>query len=620
MTMKKLLMTGVATVLLSSCATPPQPPLTADSLLRSSFAQSNAAAFDVAAFMGQMPDWLDIKFSDANFDQATGAMVIRDLSFALKEFPEYAVLVDRTDIWGGDVEALQAVMAGGVTDAKVSLFDRATLTGVRTDNWKWSAGALIQGAEDSVTTPAAQNNPSDGIGAIETALSYTIDKLVFDGLSAKSYTPPSSENIPDEAAMLVTMAGVSNAYALEGSAFSGVNFSATDNQNAEIKMSIAEGFVRGYDGGRTEYQESSGIRYVTNVSDKDLLREINVNQELVAQENDPDENKILNPWAREDVQEMLSNPVLFVALLTGASSSVVEIDRIVGRQSDVSGALSWLSRFEMPPITQTDLIDLGALTIEGSRTIWDGNFVYGVDRSEIRALDFHWLVPSNYVQVDSGFTMNTRQLMSTVLEREGAGLTPETGSLQIQQIFAAIEALGVETINGQSEVHWKWDGNEGGLDTGMTLDFTDLTKTSFGLNMDGPSLAGWEQIVKTNAAADVEDIPVFFNNFQFSITDDQLLDRSYAYAATQLGGGSAQDMRASLPSLVRLSGGQFAQLSPRIPSYLDAVATFLGESGSISLTANPEVPVSISDIQKASEESPQSLLELLNLVIEHQPN
>ena len=272
----------------------------------------------------------------------------------------------------------------------------------------------------------------------------------------------------------------------------------------------------------------------------------------------------------------------------------------------------------MPPTSETELLDLGSTLMLGAQSSMNGVPIYSIDRTEISAADFYWLIPSNYKQTDSGITFNTENLIDIMIASGVLGSSPESRSLEIQQIRAAISELGLETITGNSDFSWNWDGDQGGMETAMLFDLDNLMKTTTDLAMTGPSLTGWETLLSSEQP-DFISAPIFFNKYSLSLTDYELLDRSYAYAATQLGGGTADDMRASLPSLLRVSGGQVSDFSPRIPGYIDALATFMGESGSVTATANPESPVVIAEILQASQVSPISLLELLNVDVQHTP-
>ena len=146
----------------------------------------------------------------------------------------------------------------------------------------------------------------------------------MEGLSAKSFNAPAFENFPPEAAVLAALVGFSNSYALEASAYSNLSLSLTDALGSGVFVPVQEGFLRGYDGGDTQYQDATGITYSTRLPSDDIVREINFFEGLTgldgqgapgADEN-TDQTKIINPWSREDVTELLRSPVTFVAQLS----------------------------------------------------------------------------------------------------------------------------------------------------------------------------------------------------------------------------------------------------------------------------------------------------------------
>lgn len=591
MKLRHLLLSALAATTLSSCTTVPQT-LTSESLLSQGYSLRTGQAFDVAAFFDPLPDWVTVTFADSSFDSATGAMIVRDLLISPAQVPEIGLRIDRADIWGGSPDAFNAIMSGNSLDTMGEVFDRISFQGIR------SVGL---------------QSPEGGESA-----SLTIDKMVFDGLTAKSFALAPVENGNEASEFFRTFAALATSYAMDGSALSNLQFTANDNNGSEFSLSVLESFVRGYDRGATDYQRMNGLTFSSTSPNGNLLTEIAQRIEKNISEQRP-EDKILQPWVREEIDRAFENPIAYIAFNSGAHIETSEIDFMEIRNSDISGGLQWLEKWEVPPISETNLIDLGSVVVEGNRTSWNGVPVYTIDRTEVTASDFYWLVPSKLKQIDTGIYVNVMEIVNQSSQRANFGVTPETGSQELQQIRQVISALGMETIRADSVASWNWNGETGALNAGGNLNLVDLASTSTGIDMGGPSLIEWDQLVSSGAAQDVIQDRISLGGFNFTITDDQLLDRVFDVAAIQMGAGSGDDVRQSVPALLRLSGGQVAALNPRIPSYIDAVANFLGGSGTLSLNVAPAQAVSLKAIQETAEGAPQTLPDLLNMTIDHTP-
>ncbi len=591
MKLRHTLLSALAATVLTSCTTVPQT-ITANSLLEQSFKMRDAQSFDVAAFFEQMPEWMDVSFAESSFDSQSGAMVISDLFLSPKKIPQIGIRIDRADIWGGDPQMLESVMSGTALGELGQIFDRASFRGIK------SVGLQAPDSGESV--------------------SMKIDVMVFDSLSAKSFSLSPVEGEPEFSGTIRTLAAIVGSYAFDGAAYSNLKLSAKDNGGSEVLLNVAQGFVRGYDRGATEYQRMEGFSMTSTSPNGNLVREIALRVEEKLKKQRP-EDKILQPWMREELNKVLENPIAFIAYNSGAYIEKTEYDLVEVSNADVSGAVKWLANWQLPPITETNLLDFGAITVLGNRVSWNGVPVFSIARSEISASDFYWLIPSNYQQRDSGINVNLMELIDQSARRANFGVTPETGSQELLQAKQAITALGLEQISGEGGGRWNWNGETGSLKVGSSFNLIDLASSAGGLDLGGPSLIEWDQLVRSGAAQDVIQERISLGSLNFSITDDQLLDKVYALAATQMGGGGGDDLRQSLPAMVRLSSGQFGQMNQRIPGYLDAIANFLGGSGTLTVNMAPATPVNLKTLRAAIETEPQTLPDIVNLTIDHRP-
>jgi hypothetical protein len=589
-TIRNALCASAAAFVLHACATAPERALTADDLLTAPYALQAGAPFDIDALFAALPGWLAVEHGPATFDAAIGAMVVSDLRIAMANAPDAGIVAARAVIWGGDPGAAQAVFSGGARLADMTpLFDRLTLEGVRSEGLQWEVGT---------------ENASLSIG-----------KLVIDGLSARPYALEEKPGANEEGAVLRNVAAVMGSFAYDGAAYSDFALRLHNSQGDAVEMKVAEAFSRGYDAGAVDYQSARGVYALVEGLGENPLVEVAASETREAAANNP-YAKILNKPPVEAVNEMVRHPAAFLADAVGGVLTEYEIDFTEARGADMSGAYAWLARWELPPITETDLIDLGAQTMLGYRQIVNGRPVYTIDRAEVAAADFHWLIPSRYDVAYRGLTYDMGAMFEEMRNGMAPGFSTETAP-QMEQFREALSALGLERISGDMDFSWRWNGDTGAAALSMSSDFVDVAANTIGVRAAGPSLARWDAMARNETQIAAAAGEIALEGLNYSITDKGFLGRIFDYAAAKNGAGTGPELRQSVTAMVRLSSLQSAEMNPRLPSYAMALADFLERGGTISLLAAPSAPVSVFAIQAASQGAPQTLPDMLNITMTH---
>ena len=594
MNLRNILLAGAAALFLGSCATPP-PQLTADALLTAPYTSRSATPFDVSGFLAGLPAALETSFAGARFDDATGAMVVDDLVFALRDAPNMRIRVDRADIWGGDEAALSALFAGEITDVRAEIMERVALTGVRLEGLQWAGGSQ--------------------------SVAYSLDKFVVDGLSARSINLEPKPGAPEFATVLRTLAAVSNAYALNAAAYSGVALRMNDNTGSEVRVDVEQGFVRGYDGGRTEYERIDGINVITrSKAPGGVIREVaEVIRDTAGAKPRP-EDKILQPGVRDRMRSVLDNPIAFIAENSSRLSNERRIEMIEARNADFAGALSWLAKWELPPVSETELLDFGSITTIGDQQFLNDVLVTSIDRSDIIAADFYWLVPSNLQLVQSGYVLNLLDAVDAYTDVTGIGRTPETLSQEVAQARRVITTMGLETLTYDNfAADWRWDGQTGLLDTGFAFDLRDIAAVSYGFGFDGPSLQRWDEIVRadTDGAEVLKEIAV--NGAELSVTDYSLIERVLAWGAVETG-ETPENLRQLAVTMMRAAAAGARSETPVTANFVETIASFVEVGGRIDVAAAPQAPVTFEQLQaQAGASDGDAMFKLLGVQVTHTP-
>ena len=593
-TIRGLVCAGVAVAALQSCATGPSSrALTAADLLTASYTLPGGQAFDADALFAAFPAWLSVAHDGASFDAARGAMVVDNPFFSIAGGSDAGIRADRAVIWGGDAGAMQAVVSGAADQrAMTALFDRISLEGVRSEGMQWEAGT-------------------------ESA-SLSIDRVVIDGLAARSFALDPKAGAGEGAAVLRKLGAIMGSFSYDGAAYSNFAFGLTNSKGDKVEMRVAEAFSRDYSAGATSYESVRGLSAIIEGMGGAPLVEVSARQNADEESGDNAYAKIMNKPAAETVNEFFRHPAAFLAAAAGGIAVEYQIDSIESRNSNLSNALTWLARWELPPITETELIDLGTQTVLGYRQIMNGVPAYTVERMEVTAADFYWLVPSHYDIAYTGVTYDMSVMMDEVQRRMGPGHATEAAA-QFDEMMETMTALGLDRIAGDMGMSWRWNGENGDMALTTSSDIIDSFAGVAGLRLGGPSLATWDQMARTltPAAAAAEQITV--QGFNLSFTDNGFVDRVFDYAAAENGAGTGPELRQTVAAMARLSGAQAAQMNSRIPAYAEAFAAFLEQGGTISALASPPSPVGAMALQAAAQAAPQTLPDVLNLTITHGP-
>lgn len=584
---------SVAAIALQSCATAPST-LTASDLLSGPYALRGGAAFDVDAMFAALPEWLNVTHGGAGFDAGLGAMVVSDLRFAFAGAPQSGLRAERAVIWGGDPAAMNAVFSGAASLTQMSLlFDRMTLENVTSEGLQWEAGS-------------------------ENA-SLSIDKFVIDGLAARSYALAAKPGTDQGASVLRNLAAVMGAFAYDGAAYSGVSFKLNNSRGDKVEMSLAEAFARDYNAGAVAYQSAKGMRMAIEGFPGEPLVEVSGKKKEERADPGNPYAKILNKPPAEMAREIVRHPTAFLASAIGGGALAYEIDGTEAWNVDVAQALTWLAKWELPPITETDLMDLGRQTMSGYRQIWNGQPFYTVDYAEVSAADFYWLVPSDYRIAYSGFSYDMNVMMDQMRAQMGPGMATEAAP-QLSQMAQTLSALGLDRIAGDMDFGWRWNGETGDAALTASSGVIDNFASALGVNIGGPSLAQWDVMARDETLAKDAVGDMTLQDFSFAFTDSGFTDRVFAFAAEQKGAGSGPELRQAISGMVRLSGVQAAQMNPRLTAYAQAFADFLDQGGTIAVDAAPKTPVTLNAVQAAAQSSPQTLPDLLNVSVAHLPN
>ena len=266
---------------------------------------------------------------------------------------------------------------------------------------------------------------------------------------------------------------------------------------------------------------------------------------------------------------------------------------------DFSGLLEWGLKGESPPMDAVDLIDLGEMTARRLDAFIGERRLSTIEEATVTEAQFTWLVPSLVRAETKGAVYD---LTAYISETE-------------DEMVKLLKDNNLDAIKGDGFGQWQWNANSGAAGLEYTANTDGFMDFALGLDLSGLKL---KDLKKAHESGDKDLFASLgaFNDFSMTLKDEKALDAVFAIAALQMGGGTAEDLRQSAPAMIRLSGMQIAQMSPRLSDYVDAIADFVGKGGTLEISASPKDPVAFSALQGAGL-APQDLPETLNLTVVH---
>ncbi len=282
-------------------------------------------------------------------------------------------------------------------------------------------------------------------------------------------------------------------------------------------------------------------------------------------------------------------------------SQRVGVETLEWRNIDFSGLLSWALKGEKPPATERDLIDLGAMTAVNMETYVNGKRAATVELATVSAADFTWMIPSNIRAETKGAVYDFTAYVPAT----------EEDALKV------LKEHGLDSVKGDGAASWVWNDKSGAADFNYAVNMDKLVNLSAALGFSNLKL---DEISAAMDAGETDAVlsKGAFNAFSLKIKDEKALDALFALSALQMG-GTGEDLRASAPALIRVSGAQAAQMNPRISGYVNAVADFVAKGGAIEFAAAPAEPVAFTALRAAGMTAPQTLPDVIDLTVTHKP-
>ncbi len=243
------------------------------------------------------------------------------------------------------------------------------------------------------------------------------------------------------------------------------------------------------------------------------------------------------------------------------------------RDISFAGLMAFGLKGERPPASARNLINLGTARIVDAETFIGEKRLSIVPATEISAMEFTWLAPSKVRAVTRGGLYDF------------TAYVPDTE----KEAIAALKSRKLDKVKGDSDFAFDWSADKGAAVVSTGFDSAGFADFDLDLALEGLDLKKIEAARAAGAAKPVPEL-ARLKSFSMILADEQMLDAFYALSALEAG-QSEKEIRAAMPTLMRLGKMEIERESPRLASYIDAAADFLENGGTLEIKAQPATPV-----------------------------
>ena len=597
-----------------------------EELLASSYegsASDGAEPVDFAAAFADLPEGVSLQTGAVSVVAESGATRVEDFAIVYDlEGTPVGVEADEVLFYGFNPDAIADRIRGTNLEETLSVADRIELRGVKSVGMD----AVSELMMDQYISTLEDLAPLDDevvteLNAIEVFnYNFTMDTLLIEGFelhpfvyakiedsaeeevefSVDGETITLSSDANDERLGVQMIGAFARSFSLDAVAYDDLVFEySMRDSNVEMSMDITVGLsgLRDYDRGDIAYSGSW---------DSIIGGEFPI--------PDPD----------GDGTEMKSVP------MTGG----VQASTISGFK--MAKAFEAMANWEMPATSDTDIFDLGRWEmLDYDLNIADQS-LFKSERIVFDS-DFHWLLPTKIELslTDTGYDIgNLFEVMTTEMGEElEPGLSPE----DLRKGLEIVEQYGFSCLCGDYSINLNWDEATG------AVSYRENGRFAEAFNGNSSADIGFSTPARMAGLFDLEDPEA---EFETAFKEDFEF-RSYESVLNDTGGlenlfemlhaiGEAFPEQEGMAMLTYNDAAQLRMLSvnmvngmkpmvrqelPSADPWMDAVASFLEEGGSLAIAVKPETPITVSMIESFDESDaelgPEEIVDILGLTVTH---
>ena len=584
-------------------------------------AEKTTEPVDFAVAFADLPEGVSVQTGTVSVVPETGATQVSDfaLVYDLDGTP-VGIEADQVLFYEFDPNAIADRIRGTNLDATVKVADRIEMRGVKSVGMEAVSRLLLDEYFDAIDT---LNPIDDALIAEFNALdvfnyNFEMEKLLLDGfvlhpfVFAKPEEDTSQPNHSDEAAIELTgndaaerlglqkVGAFARAFSIDALAYENV-FVGYAMREGEIDMSmdmtLGLAGLRGYDRGDIDFSGSWDAEFTGMFP-------------IPADPGGPQE-------------------IITVPMTGGVKASTMSGFRM-------ADAFEALANWEMPDTSQADVFDLGR---------WElADYTFDIAEKSLFASeqivfdsDFHWLLPTkvSFSMTDTGY--NIGNLFEVMTQELGEELEPGLTMEDVRNGLSIVEQYGFDCLCGDFVMDLNWNPESGDITYRESGNFADAFsgKTSADVGFSTPAkIAGlFDLDDPEDGLEDAFKSDFEFRSFETVMTDlgglSNLFEMLHAIGEAfpeqegmaMLAYNDAVQLRALAVNMVVGMKPMVRQEVPSADPYMDAIAAFLEDGGTLTFSVKPPSPITVALIESldAAEEEPdpETILEIIGLTVTH---
>lgn len=580
-----------------------------------SAAAEGAEPVDFAAAFVDLPEGTSLQTGTVSLDQATGATRVQNFALVYDlDGTGVGLEAEEALFYGFDPNAIAGRIKGTNTTASVKVADRIELRNVKSVGMEALSELILQDFPGAV-------DGAEAIGVLN--YNFEMEKLLIDGfvLEPFVYTKLEPEPAPEAADDEITE--------LE-------QLIAANKRQQNEGLQMLGAFARSFSLDALAYKD---VTFGFEMTDQDMAIDMDMSLGLAG----------LRGYKRGDLDYSASWDGVFSGSFPIPDESGETLDmkmmpmRGETKYSAVTGlklaaAFEALSNWERPSADQADFMDFGTWEIENYTLDFDGKTWFNADRIRFDS-DFHWLLPTsiNLSLENTGYDVGN--VFEVFGEQEGMEFGPDFSKEDLQKGLAIVEQYGFDCFCGDLTLDATWDEQTGVIAYREAGKFADAFKgtTSVDLTLPSPQRIaglvdqdGGEALFEEAFKEDFE-----FRSLEIVMSDTggltNLFEMLHAIGEAfpdqqgmaMLTYNDAAQLRTLAVNSVIGMKPMVRQEMPGADPFMDALAAFLQEGGTLTLAAKPPRPINAALIDEleetyaGAEPGPEEILELVGLSVTH---
>lgn len=585
---------------------------------------ADAEPVDFASAFADLPDGVSLQTGAVSVVADSGATRVEDFAIVYDlEGTPVGVEANEVLFYGFDPDAIADRIRGTNLDATLKVADRIELRGVKSVGMEAVSKLMMEqyvGAIDEFT-PLDDDIVTD-IGAVDVFdYNFEMKTLLIDGFDLHPFIYAKLEDEADEVE-------------IDDESLEIENLLAASDHDERHGFQMLGAWMRAFSIDAVVYDD---LVFEYAMRDNDIELSMNMSIGLSG----------LRDYNRGDLAYSGSWDAVIdggfpIPDPDGGATDLKTVPMSGGvTSSTISGfkmakAFEALANWQMPETSEADLFDLGR---------WEmSNYTLDIaEKSLFKAealvfdSEFHWLLPTsiNLSLTDTGY--NIGNLFEVMTEEMGEELEPGLSAEDLRKGLEIVEQYGFECLCGDWALDLNWNESTGAISYREKGQFADAFKgtTSADLGFSTPE--------RISALFDLEDPETGFEtafqeDFEFRGFESVLTDTGGLSTLFEMlhAIGQAFPEQEGMAMLTYNDAAQLRMLSvnmvngmkpmvrqemPGADPWMDALAAFLEEGGTLTISAKPPTPINYALIESYEESGidpgPEEIVEIIGLTVTH---